>query len=101
MNSSAACAGSISTSRLNIAEAAVIHPLLSILPRDVDGPCPAPQHPAASLHPQERDRMIREPLIMVCTCEMAGRVRGKGFPASELPGRLATGVGWIPTNGMI
>ncbi|HEY2133742.1 MAG TPA: glutamine synthetase family protein [Acetobacteraceae bacterium] len=45
--------------------------------------------------------MIREPLIMVCTCEMAGRVRGKGFPASELPGRLAGGVGWIPTNGMI
>ena len=45
--------------------------------------------------------MIREPLIFVCTCEMAGRVRGKGFPASELAGRLATGVGWIPTNAMI
>jgi glutamine synthetase len=45
--------------------------------------------------------MIREPLIIVCTCEMAGRVRGKGFPASELPARLTGGVGWIPTNGMI
>jgi glutamine synthetase len=45
--------------------------------------------------------VIREPLIIVCTCEMAGRVRGKGFPAAELPGRLISGVGWIPTNAMI
>jgi hypothetical protein len=28
--------------------------------------------------------MIRESLIMVCTCEAAGRVRGKGFPAADL-----------------
>lgn len=45
--------------------------------------------------------MNREPLIMVCTCEMAGRVRGKGFPARELPGRMIKGVGWVPTNAMI
>ena len=45
--------------------------------------------------------MRREPIIMVCTCEIAGRVRGKGFPASELPSRLRKGVGWIPTNTMI
>ena len=45
--------------------------------------------------------MIREPLIMVCTCEMAGRVRGKGFPARDLPDRLVRGVGWVPTNSMI
>ena len=45
--------------------------------------------------------MNREPLILVCTCEMAGRVRGKGFPARELPGRMAKGVGWVPTNAMI
>jgi len=45
--------------------------------------------------------MNRETLIMVCTCEMAGRVRGKGFPARELPGRMARGVGWVPTNAMI
>ena len=25
--------------------------------------------------------MIREALALVCTCEIAGRVRGKGFPA--------------------
>ena len=45
--------------------------------------------------------MNREPLTMVCTCEMAGRVRGKGFPARELPSRMTRGVGWVPTNAMI
>ncbi len=45
--------------------------------------------------------MIREKLIFVATCEIAGRVRGKGFPASELASRLLTGVGWVPTNTMI
>jgi glutamine synthetase len=43
----------------------------------------------------------REPIVMVCTCEIAGRVRGKGFPARELPSRLTRGVGWVPTNTMI
>jgi len=43
----------------------------------------------------------REPLILVCTCEIAGRLRGKGFPARELPERLVKGVGWVPTNTMI
>ncbi|MCX7382382.1 MAG: glutamine synthetase family protein [Alphaproteobacteria bacterium] len=45
--------------------------------------------------------MHRHPLIMVCTCEIAGRVRGKGFPAGDLPSRLVKGVGWVPTNTMI
>ncbi len=45
--------------------------------------------------------MNREPIIMVCTCEIAGRVRGKGFPAKDLPERLVKGVGWVPTNTMI
>ncbi len=45
--------------------------------------------------------MKREALIMVCTCEMSGRVRGKGFPAADLPSRLVKGVGWVPTNTMI
>src|SRR5262249_19285074 len=31
----------------------------------------------------------------------AGRVRGKGFPAKDLPERLVKGVGWVPTNSMI
>ena len=45
--------------------------------------------------------MNRESLIMVCTCEIAGRVRGKGFPARDLPSRMQKGVGWVPTNTMI
>lgn len=45
--------------------------------------------------------MKRESLIMVCTCEIAGRVRGKGFPATNREQRLKTGVGWVPTNTMI
>src|SRR6185312_13573059 len=53
-----------------------------------------------SRHVPERT-MLREKLIIVCTCEIAGRVRGKGFPASELRSRLVTGVGWVPTNTMI
>ena len=47
------------------------------------------------------ERMNREPLIMVCTCEMSGRVRGKGFPARDVASRMKTGVGWVPTNSMI
>ena len=38
---------------------------------------------------------------MVCTCEIAGRVRGKGFPCRNCPSRLTRGVGWVPTNTMI
>lgn len=45
--------------------------------------------------------MNREALTMVCTCEMSGRVRGKGFPSRELPSRMSRGVGWVPTNAMI
>ncbi len=45
--------------------------------------------------------MIREPLAMVCTCEIAGRVRGKAFPLGERRSRMRSGVGWVPTNTMI
>jgi len=45
--------------------------------------------------------MIGERLVFVATCEIAGRVRGKGFPLSELAARLVKGVGWVPTNTMI
>jgi glutamine synthetase len=45
--------------------------------------------------------MIREPLVAVATCEMSGRVRGKGFPLRDLPSRLRKGIGWVPTNAMI
>ena len=37
--------------------------------------------------------MHRDPLIMVCTADIVGRVRGKGFPAEELASRLVKAVG--------
>ncbi len=45
--------------------------------------------------------MIREELVMACYCDIAGQTRGKGFPLSELDARLASGVGWTPTNIML
>ncbi|HEV8388340.1 MAG TPA: glutamine synthetase family protein [Dongiaceae bacterium] len=44
--------------------------------------------------------MIREPLTMFCYVDISGQVRGKGFPARLLDKRLASGVGWTPTNIM-
>ena len=44
--------------------------------------------------------MIREELIFVATCDIAGQVRGKGFPASELSNRQDSGVGWTHSNLM-
>jgi len=44
--------------------------------------------------------MLREELIFVGTCDIAGLVRGKGFPASELPARRKTGIGWTHSNLM-
>jgi glutamine synthetase len=43
----------------------------------------------------------REPLIFVGTCDLAGLVRGKGFPAAELPRRLRKGVGLTHSNIMM
>jgi glutamine synthetase len=45
--------------------------------------------------------MKREPLVFVGTCDLAGLVRGKGFPASELPRRLKKGVGLTHSNIMM
>jgi len=45
--------------------------------------------------------MMREEIVMLCTSDIAGQTRGKGFPASELELRLAKGIGWTPTNIMI
>ncbi|MEM8730788.1 MAG: glutamine synthetase family protein [Pseudomonadota bacterium] len=41
------------------------------------------------------------PLIFAATCDLAGKVRGKAFPANELERRLVRGVGWTPTNVQI
>jgi glutamine synthetase len=43
----------------------------------------------------------QEHLILVGTSDIAGQLRGKGFPARELEGRRRFGVGWTPTNIMI
>ncbi len=45
--------------------------------------------------------MHRSELIMACTSDIAGQVRGKGFPAKDLEGKLEVGIGWTPTNSMI
>lgn len=42
--------------------------------------------------------MIREPLTIFCCPDIAGQVRGKGFPTAELERRLRSGIGWVPTN---
>lgn len=41
------------------------------------------------------------PLIFVATCDLAGKARGKAFPADQLEKRLLRGVGWTPTNVQI
>lgn len=45
--------------------------------------------------------MAPEEIVMICTCDLAGQVRGKGFPVSDLEVRMAKGIGWTPTNSMI
>ncbi len=44
--------------------------------------------------------MLREELVFVGTCDIAGLVRGKGFPLSELAGRRKKGIGWTHSNLM-
>ncbi|MEM1161995.1 MAG: glutamine synthetase family protein [Pseudomonadota bacterium] len=41
------------------------------------------------------------PLIYAATCDLAGKVRGKAFPAADIDRRLRRGVGWTPTNVQI
>lgn len=45
--------------------------------------------------------MKAQEVVMICTCDIAGQVRGKGFPAQFLEARRERGVGWTPTNIMI
>lgn len=45
--------------------------------------------------------MQQEELVFVGICDLAGLVRGKGFPASELKKRLRQGVGLTGSNMMI
>lgn len=45
--------------------------------------------------------MIQQDVVMVVTSDIAGQVRGKGFPAANLEKRMTRGVGWVPTNVQI
>jgi glutamine synthetase len=42
-----------------------------------------------------------EPLVMACVSDVAGQLRGKGFPLKDLEKRRTGGVGWTPTNVQI
>ena len=44
--------------------------------------------------------MLREELVFVGTCDIAGHVRGKGYPAREIDARRRKGVGWTHSNLM-
>ncbi len=44
--------------------------------------------------------MLREELVFVGTCDIAGHVRGKGFPACEIDARRRKGIGWTHSNLM-
>jgi len=44
--------------------------------------------------------MLREELVFIGTCDVAGHVRGKGFPASDIEARQHKGVGWTHSNLM-
>lgn len=45
--------------------------------------------------------MTDEALIFAGVTDLAGKLRGKGFPLADLEQRLRSGVGWVPTNAMI
>jgi len=45
--------------------------------------------------------MTSMPLIFAATSDLAGKVRGKAFPAEQREKRLVRGVGWTPTNVQI
>jgi hypothetical protein len=44
--------------------------------------------------------MLREELVFVGTCDIAGHVRGKGFPACDIDARRRKGIGWTHSNLM-
>lgn len=45
--------------------------------------------------------MTREELVLLCTSDLAGKLRGKAFPAIQMGERLKRGIGWTPTNVQI
>lgn len=45
--------------------------------------------------------MMREEMIIACCTDIAGKVRGKAFPAIQFDKRTRRGIGWTPTNVQI
>lgn len=45
--------------------------------------------------------MIGEELIIACCTDLAGKLRGKAFPATQFDKRKKRGIGWTPTNVQI
>jgi glutamine synthetase len=45
--------------------------------------------------------MIAEEMVVACCTDLAGKLRGKAFPASQFDKRQRRGVGWTPTNVQI
>ncbi|MCK1579749.1 glutamine synthetase [Bradyrhizobium sp. 168] len=45
--------------------------------------------------------MIAEEMVIACCTDLAGKVRGKAFPASQFDKRRSRGIGWTPTNAQI
>jgi glutamine synthetase len=46
-------------------------------------------------------QMRSEDVVYACTSDIAGKTRGKGFPAADFDKRLKRGIGWTPTNVQI
>ena len=44
--------------------------------------------------------MQHDPMTMFCYTDLAGQVRGKGFPTRQIEKRLKGGIGWTPNNLM-
>jgi glutamine synthetase len=45
--------------------------------------------------------MTHEEMIIACCTDIAGKVRGKAFPAVQFDKRTKRGIGWTPTNVQI
>lgn len=45
--------------------------------------------------------MVTEEMIVACCTDLAGKVRGKAFPATQFDKRTRRGIGWTPTNVQI
>ncbi|WBU61525.1 glutamine synthetase family protein [Paracoccus albus] len=45
--------------------------------------------------------MKPQEITTICTSDLGGQTRGKGYPARDRASRLEKGIGWTPTNSMI